>query len=127
MKSSKFLEKLPQAEGAPCPPDGANGNAYAALWRFVSNNPPTLEDFKSHAAKGKPVFGDISPCRWASCSMFLAQNVTYGALPKVRKKFKYVAKVAITAKCGISQETGIHLDFWPFSTFKPTILDVIPL
>jgi hypothetical protein len=59
--------------------------------------------------------------------MFLAQNVTYGALPKVRKKYKYVAKVSITAKCGVSQETGIHLDFWPFSTFKPTVLDIIAL
>lgn len=93
----------------------------------MSQNPPTLEDFKSHAAQGKPIFGDISPCRWASCSMFLAQNVTYQALPKVRQKFKFVAKVSITAKCGVSKEGGIHLDFWPFATFKPTILEVIPL
>lgn len=59
--------------------------------------------------------------------MFLAKNVTYQALPKPRKKFKYIAKVSITAQCGVSQEGGIHLDFWPFSTFVPHVLEVVQL
>ncbi|MET4752566.1 hypothetical protein ABIB08_006936 [Bradyrhizobium sp. RT11b] len=59
--------------------------------------------------------------------MFLVQNGTYQALPKPRKKFKYIAKVSITAKCGKSKLGGIHLDFWPFANFKANVVEVIPL
>jgi hypothetical protein len=121
------MEKLPQAAGIPCPPQGAGQKAYKALWRYVSNNPPSMKDFASHAALGKPIYPGVSPCRWASCSMFLAENVSYQALPRVRKKYKFVAKISITAKCGMSSESGIHLDFWPFSTFVPNIIEVMTL
>jgi hypothetical protein len=127
VKTSKFLENLPQGRGGPCPPTGAQQKTYKSLWRYVSNNPPTVKDFASHAAQGKPIYPGVAPCRWASCSMFLAKNVTYQALPKPRKNLKYIARVSITAQCGVSDEKGIHLDFWPFSTFVPNVLEVIQL
>jgi hypothetical protein len=129
LKRSNFLEQLPQAQGDPCPPVKALQKAYGSLWRYVSNNPPTVADFASHAAQGKtmPKVGDITPCRWASCSLFIANNVTYQRLPKPRKRFKYIARLSITPQCGMSDEKGIHLDFWPFSGFAPKVLEVVEL
>jgi hypothetical protein len=123
----KYLEDLPQEVGAPCPPDGAEKKSYDALWRYVDADPPTLSGFASHAALGKTRNPVVSACRWSSCSFFMVQNSTYRALPKPRKKYKYIARVSITAECGMSKPGDIHLDFWPFANFAPNVQEVIAL
>jgi len=45
-------------------------------------------------------------------------------LPKPRRRFKYIAKIKITTKCGLTDQQKLHVDFWPFDTFKAHILDV---
>jgi hypothetical protein len=60
--------------------------------------------------------------------MFLAKNVTYQALPKPRKQYKYVARVSITPNCGVTMlGEGIHVNFWPFATFVPKVIEVVEL
>jgi hypothetical protein len=44
VKTSKFMENLPQIGGSPCPPPGAKQKAYKSLWRYVSSNTPDKTD-----------------------------------------------------------------------------------
>jgi hypothetical protein len=116
----KFKETLPGS----CPPAGAGVRAYEGVWRFVSSNPVTDQDFASHHAQGKTPPPTVSACRWASSSLFLTKEAAYKHLPKPRKRFKYIAKVQITEQCGVSVLVRTHIDFWRFDTFKPIVLAI---
>jgi hypothetical protein len=114
-----FMEALPVS----CPPDHAIRRAYEGVWRYVTSNPPVPSDFQSFAAvKKAPPTAD--PCRWASCSVFLTKDAAYTKLPKMRARYGYLAKIKITANCGFTDLKKVHIDFWRFSTFTPTVLEV---
>ena len=113
----KFKENLP----ASCPPAGAGPKAYAAVWRFVNSNPITDKDFASYYALGKKPPPTVPLCRWASTSLFLTKEAAYKLLPKPRQRFKYIAQVSVTDKCGVSILKRSHIDFWRFDTFTPTV------
>lgn len=125
----EFVADLPQ-EGGKCPPADAIQQGYGEVWRYVASNPPTAADFQSQweAKKPLPLGIDVSQlCRWASCSLFLSRDGSYLALPRPRKRYKYIAKLSVTANCGFTKQTGVHVDFWRFKGFKPKILDVVAL
>jgi hypothetical protein len=124
--SIEFMEVLPQ-EGGKCPPNDAVSQGYETVWRYVASDPPTPDDFKSHAAAKKPLPPGQDPCRWASCSLFLSDDGSYESLPKPRKRYKYIAKISITAMCGFTKQSGIHVDFWRFKTFKANVQQVFEL
>jgi len=113
------MEDLPPL----CPPDYAELKAYDGVWRYVTSYPPVPSDFQSWAAiKEAPPTAD--PCRWASCSVFLTKDAAYKKLPKMRARHKFLVKIAITAKCGFTHCRDLHIDFWRFKSFKPTVLEV---
>lgn len=120
--SFTFKEQLPPS----CPPQSAVLKGYEAVWRFVSANPPTDQDFMSYASQ-KPAPPGVDPCQWASCSVFTKKEAAFQKLPKPRARFSYIACIKITAKCGFTVERKSHVDFWRFSGFKPTIISVEPL
>lgn len=124
--ASKFVEQLP----ASCPPAEAVAVNYETIWRYVNSNPPIESDFQSHAMRNKNPPPGVDPCRWASCSLFLIDNVNnlaYKALPKVKKKYKFLAQLKVTHLCGVTLSNGRHVDFWRFSGVIPNVTRVIAL
>jgi hypothetical protein len=125
--SPKFKENLPDG----CPPQGAGPFHYEAAYRFVTSNPATDEDFASHQAleekataaghkpKGRP--RSVPPCVWAATSLWQGEDAAYEALPKVRDRFKFLAKVTITKQCGVSVLKKKHISFWRYESFVPTV------
>jgi hypothetical protein len=108
LSTNEFMETLPALN---CPPkDRAVQKAYAAVWRYVNSRSPTDADFNSFA-KTNPTPANFSAClacKWAACSLFLAPTGDYTALPKPRKKYKYIAKISITEQCGFTVESNNH-------------------
>jgi hypothetical protein len=96
----------------------------------------TNDDFASHKVleekakaegekpKGRPK--DVTPCVWAATSLWLTREAALGvlALPRMRGKFKFLAKVTITTECGVSILKRSHISFWRYATFKPTVHSV---
>jgi hypothetical protein len=118
--SPKFKENLPEN----CPPKGAGIRAYDGIWRYVNSKDVTDQDFASYYALGKRPPPTVPPCRWASSSLFLTKEAAYTFLPKLRGRYKFIAKVNITEKCGVSLLLKSHIDFWRFDTFKPSVVAV---
>jgi hypothetical protein len=116
----QFKENLP----ALCPPPLAASEAYEGVWRFVNSNPVTDQDFASYHALGKPCPPSVPPCKWASSSLFLNKDAAFGCLPKPRKRFKYIARVNISKRCGVSILTRSHIDFWRFAVFVPSVIAI---
>lgn len=110
-----FWESLPPN----CPPADAADVAYSSVYRFLPSNPPSGNDFASHAAQGSPPPGGVDACRWASCSFFLTKGAAMKRLPKIRKRFKFVTRLRIPKGAGLSKEARGHIDFWFFKTFDP--------
>jgi hypothetical protein len=115
----EYMEDLPPS----CPPDTAVLKAYDGVWRYVTSNPPVPSDFQS-LASAKDAPPTVDPCRWASCSVFLTKDAAYQKLPKMRARYKFLAKITITAKCGFTSRQKLHIDFWRFKTFKPNLLEI---
>jgi hypothetical protein len=118
--AGKFMEALPDN----CPPSDAVMEAHKAVWRFVTNNPPSSSDFQSNAATKPAPPPTVSPCRWFSTSLFVEKKTALKKLPKARERFKYLIKVDITEKCGLTLKRKAHVDLWRFDTFKvPTVIE----
>lgn len=131
-KIVKFMEELPDS----CPPVGAGPFAYESVFRFANCNPVTNDDFASHKAleekakaegkkpKGRPK--DVTPCVWSATSLWLTREAALGvlALPKMRGRFKFLARVKITSECGVSVLKRSHISFWRYATFKPAVHSV---
>ena len=129
--SPKFMENLPDG----CPPPGAAPFDYEFVYRFVKANPATDDDFASgHAleqkakAEGKQARErprGTPPCIWAATSLWQtkeAANVVLSKLPKLRGKYKLMARVKITKLCGVSVLKRSHISFWRYATYKPQII-----
>lgn len=85
----------------------------------------TQEDFKSHAAQGKPVPPGVDPCRWASCSLFTVKDAAIKLLPQIRGKYSFVATLKLATGCGYMKEGNGHIDFWMFEFFHPVAVVVL--
>lgn len=115
----KYLEDLPEL----CPPAKAIDIGIQAF-RVIPLKDPTLNDFKSHAARKKPVPPGVDPCRWASCSLCVTKEQAInlaGKLPKLRGQGLHIVKVKIQQGSGKSviNRRKTHIDFWPFAGFNP--------
>ncbi|MVT66877.1 hypothetical protein GPL21_17395 [Bradyrhizobium pachyrhizi] len=117
--SNKWRENLPPN----CPPKDAGPLTPRLLLRLTSSSSFTDDDFKSHAALGKPCLG-AKLCEWSSCSMFLegtskAQLDDLRKYPNLRSK-NVVAFVKIDSASGEGKvSTGRHVDFWMYRSFSP--------
>lgn len=134
-KTVKFMEVLPDS----CPPADAAPFDYENVYRFANCNPVTNDDFASHKvleekakAEGKKPKGrpkGVTPCFWSATSLWLTKEAALGvlALPRMRGRFKFLAKVKITTECGVSILKRSHISFWRYAKFKPTVHSVEPL
>lgn len=120
-----FKEPLPNQ----CPPESASDSEITEAWRLVSANPPTQDDFKSHAALGKTMPPGVDPCRWSSCSLIATGPAAKALLPKIRARKTHIAKLSIPTGSGLYVKQKSHIDFWMFSEFDPTlsVVDVEPV
>ncbi len=115
IRHMEFRESLP----ANCPPPDAVDVAYDGIYRFVSSNPPDDSEFASHAAQGRSPPESVDPCRWASCSFFSKKESGIKRLPKVRVRFRFVARLNFPEGSGLSKEKAGHIEFWFFKAFDP--------
>lgn len=117
----QFLEDLPDQ----CPPAEAVDSSFSMVYRIVYNNPVSVDDFLSRAAKGQPTPGGVSDCRNASCSLFshLIKMRAQAKLPKFRGNgTPRIAYLNIQQGAGLAVENPKtqHIDFWGFKSFDPT-------
>jgi hypothetical protein len=103
-----------------CPPEHATDQALDPVYRLVPDATPGASCFASHNAQGrvKPAAVKSTDCQWASCSL----NRKVDALLKIkglRKRNRFVAKLAIPAGSGLSVEDrkSGHIDFWRYEHF----------
>lgn len=119
-----FLEPLPES----CPPDSASSLSNGTAIRLLKNNSPKIQDFKSYSSLGKGCPKNMDPCKWASCSMFIAENdnaaydqaAALVCLPKL-KRFSFAAFVSISPRIGVAEvgSHSKHADYWLASDFDP--------
>jgi hypothetical protein len=113
-----FRETLPND----CPPSDAHDGGCASAFRFVPADPAIAANFDSYAAQGKPlpVGTDVTPCRWASCSLY-SDLATARKKRKLKslKKYRFVAELRIPAKSGKMKEVSGHIDLWMYKDFDP--------
>lgn len=114
-----YCEELPPS----CPPAKAIEDAIGPVFRRTDQDPPSKDDFVSHAALGKKAAFPVDPCRWASCSLFRDKsqiaNIS-SKLPKPRTFANFIAELTIPAGSGrwIEGKKG-HIDFWMYGAFDP--------
>jgi hypothetical protein len=115
-----FLEQLPDQ----CPPVDAKEYDFVVAYRVVICDNPSIEDFRSHAARNKIRPEAVDPCRWASCSIFLSRDSAIEIarkLPKPRYKSPFLAAFPISMGDGVSllKSKSPHVDFWMYADFDP--------
>lgn len=114
----KFLEDLPPK----CPPEAAEDRAIQSAFRVVRNLNPTVDEFKSYAALGRPLSPMDDICRFASCSLFLCREKAsrLAKMPRMRASgAKFIAEITIDSGSGLSLIKNKHVDFWMYSSFDP--------
>lgn len=110
-----FDELLP----AQCPPASASEQGYEMVFRLVPSNPPSKAHFASKAAEGQRCPPAIDPCSWASCSFFTYKPIDLLKLPRIRRKYNFVAKVKIPESTGRSILKDRHVDYWRYTGVNP--------
>lgn len=114
-----FLEELPDQ----CPPAKAQSASIEGAYRVVFAKPPTIKDFWSHSKLGKKRYGDVTECRWRSCSMFLTRDKALNIaskLPKSRAAKPYLALVNLSPNDGMTliNDKTAHVDVWLTEQFS---------
>lgn len=113
-----WLENLPPG----CPPGAASDIELLGVYRVVTSDKPTGEDFQSHAARKVPLRPTATPCDWASCSLFLSRDKAIeiaGKLPKPRFSNPHLALLTIAPGDGKSliNKRSTHIHFWAAKDF----------
>lgn len=117
----EFAEALPPK----CPPADAAPLSDAVLIRLAKEASPKPECFASHAARGLPIRGDVSPCSHASCSMFVHDDKgdqlnAMRRLPRFRSfKHAFLLNVGPSAGVALVNSATKHVDLWMFKGFDP--------
>lgn len=120
-----FKEELPED----CPGNDSPDQPLAEVWRFLRNEEPSEACFSSHAGRGRPCPEGTCPCRWASCSLFIGDELTSNMMKTpMFKRFKARAKLEIAAGSGRSQVNDKHVDFWAYEgfSFLSAVVKVVP-
>jgi len=112
-----FREILPEN----CPPDGAEDIIAARLvYRLVTSNPPTAEDFRSQRdLKPQATFHGITECQARGLSVHGERKDSEKAMKLPRLKGRLICRVALAAGAGTIQQTGnpSHHTWWPLAEF----------
>lgn len=118
----EFAEPLPEQ----CPPANAHPLEDAIVIRLATQPNPAPECFLSYAALGRPIRGDIDPCRYASCSVYVQDEKGEEQLNAIRrlprfKKFKHAFLLKIDPNAGLALVNAAtkHVDLWMFKGFDP--------
>lgn len=123
--TESYKEPLPPG----CPPPAATEQEIPKLIRFVRSNPPTEDDFRSHAALGKQCPKQVCPCRWASCSFFDSIRKELLKLPRFRN-FSHAAVIRVSTADGkvVAGAQG-HYDVWAYTHWDilGAVYDVVDL
>jgi hypothetical protein len=123
-----YFEDLPDQ----CPPAEAVDAQLAAVWRVVPGAQPTVEDFHSHAKRGKRKPPTVADCAWASCSLFNSRTKAASIaakLPKPRFEHAYLSELQIAQGSGRSLIEKEHVHFWMYAGFDPmqAIIQTTPI
>ncbi|MFC7048638.1 hypothetical protein [Emcibacter nanhaiensis] len=118
----EYLEDLPDG----CPPSSATSVDCRKVLRLVPTSNPQNSDFFSHAKLGKRRPPSVSPCFWASCSVFCVDSgknrpTAMKSLPKLRNR-NFVAILDINENSGKILEStngSGHIHLWPYKMFDP--------
>ncbi len=117
-----FLDSMSYREQLPddCPPSEAEEILAARIvFRLVSTNPVTLNDFRSQRALRPEAKFDVSECQARGLSVFAdrADIEKTRRLPKFRSWS--ICQVQLEAGAGYIQQTGgwSHHTWWPFAEF----------
>jgi hypothetical protein len=123
MPKMAFREALP----ANCPPGDAHDGPCEIAYRLVLTDPPDADAFASAAAKLEPIPEGVSPCRWASCSLFsdLETVIKKRNTFKKLRKYMFAAQVNIPGASGKMVQDSKHIDFWMYDTFDPLTAVVV--
>lgn len=123
MQPMDFLEDLP----AGCPPDDAKDCELPEVYRLLTSDQVSSEDFLSQAALGVNPPKGMDLCRWASCSLVLDAKIQK-KLPKFKDTHHFAAMLRVPAGAGKSRKSGKnHYDFWCANEFDITgsVVEVI--
>lgn len=108
------MPQFPENWPSECPPSGAS-EASGAYFRLARANPPTPEDFKSHAERG--LAPKASPCKREGLSLFQTQDEAIHQYQLFPKLGKFIFCGTLTAEHGKTQLTKgampTHTTWWP--------------
>ncbi len=119
--SRTFDQPLPDA----CPPQSATARQQPA-YRIVQANPPSAEDFKTHAELGRAPFAD--QCRRSSLSIFATFRQAAHRKSLTPKLGSHIAYANLTPEHGLisPQNSTGHMDWWAYSGMvKPNEFSVV--
>ena len=106
-----------------CPPNGAY-ESEIVVFRYIKNNPPTDDDFKSYYELNPIKYkGIINAYGLSVISNYESAINALNQNPALRKKFKYVSRGLISKKSGVIKETpspnqSKHITWWVCKDYK---------
>ena len=107
-----------------CPPNDADEiNEPRVVFRLVSHNPPTEDDFRSQRVEHpNRAFRNVSECvaRGLSVHSDFRASENLLKLPHMRRRGMMVCQVVLDAGAGYIQQTGRdrhHHTWWPFASY----------
>ena len=112
-----YREQLPEG----CPPNEAEEiTTRRIVYRLVSSNPPTYDDFRSQRAlKPDHDFRNATECQARGLSVFADRRAAEERLKRRNMRGKMVCEVALDRGSGRIQKTGgsHHYTWWPLADF----------
>ncbi|GEN12644.1 hypothetical protein MFU01_76810 [Myxococcus fulvus] len=109
-----IVPKFPDTWPKECPPDDAV-DAHGVVYRIISGEAATPEDFKSYEELG--LAPNAPACSRRSVSVFNSRQGACHRLKLSPRLGKGVAEGSIDATCGKMKLTSTksgHIDWWPY-------------
>ena len=107
-----------------CPPEDADEiGELRVVFRLVSQNPPTEDDFRSQRAEHpNRTFRNVSECQARGLSVHsdvrASENIL--RLPHMHRRGMVICQVVLDAGAGYIQQTGrdrSHHTWWPLASY----------
>jgi hypothetical protein len=119
-----WAEQLPEN----CPPSDAFSPEGMDLFRLVSSNPPTIEDFYPNTQYNLNKYFRMSQCIQKSISLFATVDRLSNLQKLPRHRDKLIAKVILYQKDGLITHTfsdPAHHSWWRTTDFDPNQTEII--
>jgi len=121
-RAHTFCELLPPG----CPPPDAKLASRQIVYGLTKSDPPTHDDFRSHAALQIPRRPNCDLCSHASCSAAVSEAgrqslIDLSKTSFWKKKKSFIAYLEIDERTGKTKFSAksTHVDIWMFSGFDP--------